>query len=80
MHEVTGARTNMAVLRMPVAACSVEEWLFVAQPAPGSCPGGGRHVDEAEVLAVWLQMANAVYRCHLHGVMHKGGWALDADS
>eukprot|EP00198_Chlamydomonas_reinhardtii_P000302 XP_001689637.1 predicted protein [Chlamydomonas reinhardtii] len=68
--------TYMAVLRMPVAACSVEEWLFSAAPAaPAACqnmsggPRGGQ-VDETEVLTVWVQMVNAVHRCHAHGVVH----------
>ncbi|KAG2444839.1 hypothetical protein HXX76_001580 [Chlamydomonas incerta] len=71
-----GRATYMAVLRMPVAACSVEEWLFSAAPAaPAACqnmsggPRGG-HVDETEVLTVWVQMVNAVHRCHAHGVVH----------
>lgn len=70
--------TYMAVLRMPVAACSVEEWLFSAAPAaPAACqnmsggPRGGQ-VDETEVLTVWVQMVNAVHRCHAHGVVHHG--------
>ncbi|KAG2496217.1 hypothetical protein HYH03_005815 [Edaphochlamys debaryana] len=75
-----GKSTHMAVLRMPVAACSVEEWLFSSSPpAPAQCTvpscgvghGVPGQIDEAEVLAVWLQMANAVNRCHMHGIVHK---------
>ncbi|KXZ55313.1 hypothetical protein GPECTOR_3g447 [Gonium pectorale] len=56
-----------------VAACSVEEWLFSATPPPAACQGGSAagQVDEQEVLSVWMQMVNAVHRCHLHGVVHK---------
>ncbi|GFR39591.1 hypothetical protein Agub_g51, partial [Astrephomene gubernaculifera] len=66
-----GHATYMAVLRMPVAACSAEEWLFSAVPPPSSCGSAAGQLDEQEVLSVWLQMVNAVHRCHMHGVVHK---------
>ncbi|EFJ44925.1 hypothetical protein VOLCADRAFT_106162 [Volvox carteri f. nagariensis] len=68
----TRITTYMAVLQMPVAACSVEEWLFSASPMPQPCQGPPQsQVDEMEVLSVWLQMVNAVHRCHAHGIVHK---------
>ncbi|GIL91044.1 hypothetical protein Vretimale_9479 [Volvox reticuliferus] len=64
--------TYMAVIQMPVAACTVEEWLFSATPVPQTCQSAPQsQVDEAEVLSVWLQMVNAVHRCHANGIVHK---------
>ncbi|GLI60653.1 hypothetical protein VaNZ11_002853 [Volvox africanus] len=64
--------TYMAVIRMPVAACTVEEWLFSATPVPQPCQSAPQsQVDETEVLSVWLQMVNAVHRCHANGIVHK---------